>query len=110
VADHGVNVSRTEPVLDGGLLASIAKQMFAGDEVEVGGMKVRVGRTSRQRLRTVTFQIDGRGFEAIEQNADKPSRWGQLARAGHQVVQFKDTRTNRFVAVGVDGEVKEYVR
>ena len=40
---------------------------------------------------------------AIEQNAEKPSRWGQSAREGHQVVQFKDAESNRFVAVVVDG-------
>jgi hypothetical protein len=90
------------------MLASIAHQMFRADQVEVQGKKVRVGRTSRQRLRTVVFEMNGREYEAIEQNAGKPSRWGQLARAGHQVVQFKDTRTNRFVAVAVDGNVKEY--
>ena len=28
---------------------------------------------------------------------------GQLAREGHQVVHFKDTESNRFVAVAVDG-------
>ena len=33
---------------------------------------------------------------------------GQLARSGHDVVQFKDVQTNRFVAVAVDGEAKEY--
>ena len=42
---------------------------------------------------------------AIEQNAEKPSRWGQLAREGNQVVQFKDTAINRFVAVAVDGKI-----
>ena len=45
---------------------------------------------------------------AIEQNAAKPSYWGQLARQGHEVVQFKDVTTGRFVAVAVDGVVKEY--
>jgi len=35
-------------------------------------------------------------------------RWGDLARRGHRVVQFKDVRTNRFVAVDVDGDVKVY--
>jgi hypothetical protein len=84
--------------------------MFRADEVEVQGKKVQVGRTRRQRLRAVTFDMSGRNYEAIEQNAGKPSRWGQLARAGHQVVQFKDTQTNRFVAVAVDGRVKEYSR
>jgi hypothetical protein len=54
--------------------------------------------------------MDGREYEAIEQNATKPSRWGELAREGHQVVQFQDCATNRFVAVAVDGDVTEYGR
>jgi hypothetical protein len=52
--------------------------------------------------------MEGRQYAAIEQNPGKPSRWGELARSGHQVVQFKDVQTNRFVAVAVDGEAKEY--
>jgi hypothetical protein len=27
------------------------------------------------------------------ENREKPSRWGQLAREGHRVVQFRDVRT-----------------
>lgn len=46
--------------------------------------------------------------EEIEQNPEKPSRWGQLAREGHQVVQFKHVQTNKFVAVSVDGKVRVY--
>jgi hypothetical protein len=52
--------------------------------------------------------MEGRQYAAIEQNPEKPSRWGDLARSGHQVVQFKNVETNRFVAVAVDGEAKEY--
>jgi hypothetical protein len=52
--------------------------------------------------------MDGREYQAIEQNAEKPSRWGQLAREGHRVVQFKDTESNRFVAVAVDGKITVY--
>ena len=37
--------------------------------------------------------------------AEKPSRWGQLAREGHQVVHFKDSAMNKFAAVSIDGEV-----
>jgi hypothetical protein len=33
---------------------------------------------------------------------------GRLARQGHQVVQFLDRQTRRFVAVAIDGKVKEY--
>ena len=64
--------------------------------------------TSGQRLRTVTFIIEGHRYAAIEQNPGKPSRWGQLAREGHKVVQFKDVERNRFVAVALDSEAKEY--
>ena len=95
-------------MLDTSLLSSIARQMMSGDVVEVDGKRLPVRRTSRQGLRTVTFLMEGSLYAAIEQNPDKPSRWGQLARSGHQVVQFKDVQTNRFLAVAVDGEAKEY--
>ena len=42
---------------------------------------------------------------AIEQNR---AVWGQFAREFRQLVQFKRNATDRFVAVAVDGEVKEY--
>ena len=35
-------------------------------------------------------------------------RSGQLAKEGHAVVQFKDVVRNKFIAVAVDGQVKEY--
>jgi hypothetical protein len=95
-------------MLDTSLLGFVAKQLLSADEVEVEGKRLPVRRTSRQGLRTVAFTMDGRQYAAIEQNPGKPSRWGQLARSGHQVVQFKDVQTNRFVAVAVDGEAKVY--
>jgi hypothetical protein len=95
-------------MLDTLLLSSIARQLISADEVEVEGKRLPVRHTSRQGLKTVTFTIGGRQYAAIEQNPGKPSRWGQLARSGHQVVQFKEVQANRFVAVVVDGEVKEY--
>ncbi|HET7208732.1 MAG TPA: hypothetical protein VFI95_19295 [Terriglobales bacterium] len=95
-------------MLDLDLLRSIAPQLRGGTAVEVQGKKLRVGRTSTQRLNTVRFTMNGHEYQAIEQNPDKPSRWGRLARAGHQVVQFKDVQTNKFVAVAVDGKVIEY--
>ncbi len=95
-------------MIDTSLLASIAQQMMDGDWVDVHGQRLRVRRTSAQRLRTVAFGMDGRDYQAIEQNREKPSRWGQLARDGHQVVQFKDVQTGRFVAVAVDSKVQVY--
>jgi hypothetical protein len=95
-------------MLDTDLLRSIATQMMTGTVIEVNGRNLRVGRTSRQRLKTVRFTMNGREYQAIEQNPDKPSRWGQLAGAGHKIVQFKDVQTNKFVAVAVGGKVIEY--
>ena len=95
-------------MVDSALLASIAQQMMTSAAVEVGGKSVPVRRTSAQRLRTLAFVMDGREYQAIEQNPEKPSRWGQLARDGHQVVQFKDVENNKFIAVAVDGKVRVY--
>ncbi len=95
-------------MIDRELFSKIATQMMSGNDVEVNGTRIPVRRTSAQRLRTLAFTAGGHKYQAIEQNSEKPSRWGQLAREGHQGVQFKDAETNRFVAVAVDGKVKEY--
>ncbi len=97
-------------MVDAALLSSVATQLMTRDAIEVEGQSSPVRRTSSQRLRTAGFTMSGRQYQAIEQNATKPSKWAELARAGHQVVQFKDVETNRFVAVAVDGEVQEYSR
>ena len=95
-------------MLDVKLLKSIAAQLMTSTSVIIGGKSVPVRRTSSQRLKTVAFSVGGHSFQAIEQNPKKPSRWGQLARSGHQVVQFKDAERNKFVAVVVDEEVTFY--
>ena len=95
-------------MLDLELMKAVAEQMMAGNKVEVGGRIWFLKRTSSQRLKTVRFEVAGREYQAIEQNPEKPSRWGQLARQGKKVVQFKDVATNRFVAVAVDGKIIEY--
>jgi len=97
-------------IVDLALMQSVALQMMERDEILVADKKMKVERTSYQRLRTVTFKMDDHEYQAIEQNADKPSQWGKLARDGHKVVQFKDGATGKFVAVSVDGKVKEYSR
>jgi hypothetical protein len=89
-------------------LSAIAKQMKAGTKVQVEGKIVDVKKSSSQRLKTLQFQLDGRDYQAIEQNPEKPSQWGQLARKGHHVVQFRDVASGKYVAVAIDGEIKEY--
>ena len=95
-------------MLDTALLASVARQMLTGSKVNVNDKDVPVRRTSTHRLKTLSFTMDGREYQAIEQNPEKPSRWGKLAREGRHVVQFKDSATNQFVAVSVDGKVTVY--
>lgn len=95
-------------MLDQDLLSSIATQLTNGDTVEVKGQSVPVFQTRQKRLKTVSFTMNRRKYQAIEQNPDKLSSWGHLARAGHKVVQFKDVQRNKFVAVAVDGKVREY--
>ena len=60
-----------------------------------------------QRLRTVRFVMGGKEYQAIEQNPEKPSRWGKLARDGRRVVQVRDLGTQKYVAAVVDGKVTE---
>lgn len=95
-------------MIDEEVLKSIASQLMTNSSVKVEGNAAPVRRTSTRRLRTVGFSVDGHEYQAIEQNPEKPSRWGQLARNGHQVVQVKDAERNKFVAVVVDGKVTFY--
>lgn len=90
------------------VLQSVAMQLMNEEAVALEGQKLKVKRVGSGRLRIVQFRLNGRDFEAIEQNRDKPSRWGQLAREKHQVVQFRDVLTHKYVAVSVDGEITEY--
>ncbi len=94
----------------GQMLGSVAEQMMNGEEVTVEGQKIPVKRTGRTKLRMVQFKLNGKMIEALEQNAEKPSRWGKLAREGHRVVQFIDAETHHYIAVAVDGKAREYLR
>ena len=95
-------------MLDLDLVRSVATQLMGPDAVVVAGETLAVELVGGGRLKTVRFRMNGRSYQAIEQNPQKPSNWGRLARAGHQVVQFRDVATNKYVAVAVDGEVREY--
>jgi len=89
-------------------LRTVAEQMMGGSEVSVEGRTFRVARTGSRRFRTVRFVMGGREYQGIEQNPEKPSRWGKLAREGHRVVQVRDLGTQKYVAAIVDGKVTEY--
>jgi hypothetical protein len=92
------------------ILRSIAAQLMNATEVVLDDQKLQVKRVGKGRLRTVRVVIHGREIQAIEQNREKPSHWGKLARKGHQVVQFQDVLTKKYLAVAIDGDVKEYGR
>ena len=94
--------------LDHEKLSAAAEEMIGSRFVSVGGKRVKIERTGSGRLRTVRFEIDGREYQMIEQNPEKPSRWGRLAREGHRVVQVRDVESGKYIAAVVDGKVKEY--
>jgi hypothetical protein len=89
-------------------LKLVAEQVMSGKEVLVDGRSSLVTRTGMNRLRTVRFVMEGNEYQAIEQNPEKPSQWGKLAREGRRVVQFRDLATGKYAAVVVDGKVVEY--
>lgn len=89
-------------------MASLAEQLMSGAQVVVDGRASSVARTGSRRFRTARFVMDGKEHQAIEQNPEKPSRWGKLAREGHRVVQFRDLGTQKYVAVAVNGKILEY--
>ena len=83
---------------------------MAGSAMTSGEKELSVERVGKKRFRMVRFEMNGREYQAIEQNPEKPSAWGKLARQGHKVVQFRDVASNKYVAVTVDGKVKKYGR
>ncbi len=73
--------------------------------------------TPRKRLREVDFVFEGQAsrktirdtkivLRGIEQNPKTESRWAQLARAGHKVMQFLSA--GRYIGNVVDGKVTIY--
>jgi hypothetical protein len=85
-------------------MTSIAAQLLSQPSVEIDGHHYDIERVGPKQLRRVKFELGARGYEAVEQNPDKESRWGKLAREGHTVVQFKDIAAKRYIAVVVDGK------
>jgi len=97
-------------MLDHQILKTVAEGMMNDQSVQVGGNALLVSRTGKSRLKTARFSMHGKAYQAIEQNPQKPSRWGKLARDGHRVVQFREIASGKYVAAVVDGKVVEYGR
>ena len=82
--------------------------MEGAEEVELNGQKFPVRQTPRKRLREVDFVFEGQKLRGLEQNPKTKSRWAQLARAGHKVMQFLSA--GRYIGNVVDGKVTIYGR
>src|SRR6202158_1911583 len=76
------------------------------EEVELDGQRFAVRETPRKRLREVDFVFEGQKLRRLEQNPKTESRWAQLARAGHKVMQFLSA--GRYIGNVVDGKVTIY--
>ena len=75
-------------------------------DVDLEGQKFPVRETRRKRLREVDFVFEGQPLRGLEQNPKTESRWAQLARADHKVMQFLSA--GRYIGVVVDGRVTLY--
>ena len=75
-------------------------------EIELDGQRFPVRQTPRKRLREVDFIFERQPLRGLEQNPKTESRWAQLARAGHKVMQF--LAAGRYVGNVVDGKATLY--
>jgi len=86
-------------------------------DVDLDGRTFPVRETPKKRLREVDFEFAGPAsgkdardttiaLRGLEQNPNTNSRWAQLARKGHKVMQF--LHAGRYVGVVVDGKVTLY--
>jgi hypothetical protein len=57
-------------------LKLVAKQVMSGKGVTLEGRNSPVTRTGTQRLQTVRFLTEGKEYQAIEQNSEKPPGGG----------------------------------
>jgi len=91
-------------------LISVCRQSLVEgrQEVRLNGGKFSVRRTAKNRLRQVGFYFDGKEIRGLEQNPRTTSRWAELARTGHKVMQFLSE--GRYIANVVDGKVTLYRR
>lgn len=62
--------------------------------------------TSRQKLKQIDFQFEGRDLRGLEQNPLTKSRWAKMARSGKKVMQFLEG--GRYIGVVVDGNFHLY--
>jgi hypothetical protein len=67
------------------------------NKVELAGERLPIRRIGLKRLKSVSFSVEGRKYMAIEQNAEKPSRWGRSRRGAQEVHCGRHGRTGERV-------------
>ena len=94
----------------GEALISVWRQALVdgAERIRLNGLLFPVRRTPKKRLRQVDFALDGEAVRGLEQNPETSSRWAQLARQGHSIMQFLSE--GRYIANVVDGKVTFYGR
>lgn len=76
------------------------------DRVNVDGRLFPVRITPKRHLLQVDFSWRGEVLRGLEQNPETSSRWAQLARQGHRIMQFLSR--GRYLGNVVDGKVTFY--
>jgi hypothetical protein len=95
--------------LEGALISVWRQSLVEGrQEVSLNGGNFPVRRTAKKRLRQVDFSFDGKEIRGLEQNPRTTSRWAELARTGHKVMQFLSE--GRYIANVVDDKITLYGR
>jgi hypothetical protein len=89
-------------------LIEVRRQAFSENAktVTLDGEQYPITRTSKNRLRQVDFQFDGKTIRGLEQNPNTKSRWAAMAREGKNVMQF--LVEGRYMAVVVGGKLTLY--
>jgi hypothetical protein len=78
------------------------------EKIKLNGRLFPVRRTPKKHLLQVDFNLDGEVVRGLEQNPETSSRWAQLARQGHRIMQFLSE--GRYIANVVEGKVTFYRR
>jgi len=80
-------------MLDHAVLQSVAKQLLNNTKIDLDGKISRVTRTSSQHLRTTTFEMDGRQFQANRAKRHQAQPMGTArprGPSGHSVQRRSD--------------------
>ena len=77
-------------------------------EAQLSQIATQAGKDAENERSGKVAQDTTIALRSLEQNPNTDSRWAQLARKGHKVMQFLDA--GRYVGVVVDGKVTVYGR